>query len=70
MEGKTQKKQVKYYNLDAIIAVGYRVNSKRATAIDYDKNSLTAGAGLLQEGAEQDALGCYRQNRGRAYRIA
>jgi hypothetical protein len=31
MEGKTQKKQVKYYNLDAIIAVGYRVNSKRAT---------------------------------------
>lgn len=31
IEGKTQKKQVKYYNLDAIIAVGYRVNSKRAT---------------------------------------
>ena len=29
--GKTQKKAVKYYNLDAIIAVGYRVNSKRAT---------------------------------------
>lgn len=29
--GKTQKKQLKYYNLDAIIAVGYRVNSKRAT---------------------------------------
>jgi len=31
MEGKTQTQQVKYYNLDAIIAVGYRVNSKRAT---------------------------------------
>ena len=31
MEGKTQNKQVKYYTLDAIIAVGYRVNSKRAT---------------------------------------
>lgn len=31
IEGKTQKKLVKYYNLDAIIAVGYRVNSKRAT---------------------------------------
>jgi hypothetical protein len=31
IEGKTQKKQVKYYNLDVIIAVGYRVNSKRAT---------------------------------------
>ena len=29
--GKTQIKAVKYYNLDAIIAVGYRVNSKRAT---------------------------------------
>ena len=31
IEGKTQIKPVKYYNLDAIIAVGYRVNSKRAT---------------------------------------
>ncbi len=30
MTGKTQTKPVKYYNLDAIIAVGYRVNSKRA----------------------------------------
>ncbi len=29
--GKTQTIPVKYYNLDAIIAVGYRVNSKRAT---------------------------------------
>jgi hypothetical protein len=31
MVGKTQIQSVKYYNLDAIIAVGYRVNSKRAT---------------------------------------
>ncbi len=31
MEGKTQTKPVKYYNLDTIIAIGYRVNSKRAT---------------------------------------
>ena len=31
IEGKTQKKLVKYYNLEVIIAVGYRVNSKRAT---------------------------------------
>jgi len=31
IEGKTQTKQVKFYNLDAIIAVGYRVNSKKAT---------------------------------------
>ena len=28
---KTQIQSVKYYNLDAIIAVGYRVNSKQAT---------------------------------------
>ena len=31
IEGKTQTKATKYYNLDAVIAVGYRVNSKRAT---------------------------------------
>jgi len=31
ISGTTQTKVVKYYNLDAIIAVGYRVNSKRAT---------------------------------------
>ena len=28
---KTQSKPTKFYNLDAIIAVGYRINSKRAT---------------------------------------
>ncbi|GHA65383.1 cytochrome c [Formosimonas limnophila] len=28
---KTQSKSVKYYNLDAILSVGYRVNSKRGT---------------------------------------
>lgn len=31
IEGKTQKKGVKFYNLDAIISVGYRVNSREAT---------------------------------------
>lgn len=31
IEGKTQTHLVKFYNLDAIISVGYRVNSKRAT---------------------------------------
>lgn len=30
IEGKTQEKEVKYYNLRAIVAVGYRVNSHRA----------------------------------------
>ena len=29
--GKTQSGEVMYYNLDAIISVGYRVNSKKAT---------------------------------------
>ena len=31
IEGKTQAVKTKYYNLDAIISVGYRVNSSRAT---------------------------------------
>ncbi len=28
---KTQTKEINFYNLDAIISVGYRVNSKKAT---------------------------------------
>ena len=31
IEGKTQKVSVKYYNLDVIISVGYRVKSLRGT---------------------------------------
>jgi len=31
IEEKTQTKEVKFYNLDAIISVGYRVNSQKAT---------------------------------------
>ncbi|HET7361763.1 MAG TPA: virulence RhuM family protein [Salinimicrobium sp.] len=31
ISGKTQEKPVKFYNLRAIVAVGYRVNSQRAT---------------------------------------
>ena len=31
VRGKTQTNDTKFYNLDAIIAVGYRVNSKKAT---------------------------------------
>ena len=31
MTGKTQTSKVKYYNLDAVISVGYRVNSSQAT---------------------------------------
>jgi hypothetical protein len=31
IEGKTQKKEVKHYNLDVIISVGYRVKSQQGT---------------------------------------
>ena len=31
IEGKTQSNSTNFYNLDAIIAVGYRINSKKAT---------------------------------------
>ncbi|WP_279230021.1 RhuM family protein [Coprococcus sp. AF19-8AC] len=31
IEGKIQQNETNYYNLDAIISVGYRVNSKKAT---------------------------------------
>lgn len=31
IEGKTQTSKAKYYNLDAVISVGYRVNSVQAT---------------------------------------
>ena len=31
IEGKTQQKETNFYNLDAIISVGYRVNSAKAT---------------------------------------
>lgn len=31
IQGKTQTKEAKYYNLDAIISIGYRVNSRQAT---------------------------------------
>jgi hypothetical protein len=31
IKGKTQQKLVKYYNLDMIISIGYRVNSFKAT---------------------------------------
>lgn len=46
--GREIKRQLEYYNLDAIISVGYRVNSKRATqfrvwATQILKNHLVEG---------------------------
>ena len=48
IENKTQTKETKFYNLDAIISVGYRVNSSRATqfriwATNILKEYLTKG---------------------------
>lgn len=33
IKGKTQISKVKYYNIDAVLSVGYRVNSVRATQV-------------------------------------
>ena len=33
IEGKTQSREVNFYNLDAIISVGYRVNIQKATRV-------------------------------------
>jgi hypothetical protein len=38
--GKTQIQQVKYYNLDVILSVGYRVNSFNATLFRKWANSI------------------------------
>ena len=37
LDGKTQTKDVNFYNLDAIISVGYRVNSRKATIRNFRK---------------------------------
>lgn len=38
--GKTQTKETNFYNLDAILSVGYRVNSKNATAFRIWANKV------------------------------
>jgi len=40
IEGKTQTKNLKYYNLDAILSIGYRVNSKSATQFRIWANKI------------------------------
>lgn len=58
IEGKTQTKETKFYNLDAIISVGYRVNSKRATnfriwATSILKEYMTKGFAMDDERLKQ-----------------
>ena len=40
LEGKTQTKEIKYYNLDVIISVGYRVKSKQGTQFRIWANKI------------------------------
>lgn len=40
IKGKTQDKNVKFYNLDAILSVGYRVNSKQGTQFRIGANRI------------------------------
>lgn len=58
IEGKTQKKTTKYYNLDVIISVGYRVKSVRGTqfrqwASQRLKDYLVKGYSINQKRLEQ-----------------
>lgn len=55
---KTQTKETSYYNLDAIISVGYRVNSRRATkfriwATSVLKEYMTKGFAMDDERLKQ-----------------
>lgn len=58
MPEKTQTKETNYYNLDAIISVGYRVNSRRATnfriwATGILKEYMTKGFAMDDERLKQ-----------------
>lgn len=58
IEGKTQTKATKFYNLDAIISVGYRVNSWKATnfriwATSVLKEYMTKGFAMDDERLKQ-----------------
>ncbi len=58
---KSQRKQLKLYNLDAIISVGYRVNSKKATnfriwATNILKDHIIKGYTINQKRLQQRGL--------------
>ena len=59
IEGKNQTQEVQFYNLDAIISVGYRVNSAKAThfriwATNVLKEYMLKGFVLDDERLKQD----------------
>ena len=61
IENKKQTKKTKLYNLDAIISVGYRVNSKRATqfriwATNILKQYIIDGYAINKEQLQQQKL--------------
>ncbi len=62
IEGKREvKRKITYYNLDVIIAVGYRVNSKKATqfriwATNVLKNYLVKGYAVNEKKLTQEKL--------------
>ena len=61
MSSRTQKKKTKIYNLDVIISIGYRVNSKQAThfriwATNILKDHLIQGYTLNQKRLQQKGL--------------
>ncbi|MFI3271166.1 MAG: virulence RhuM family protein [Pseudomonadota bacterium] len=85
LEGKTQTKGTKFYNLDAIISVGYRVNSSKATQFriwatsvltEYmrkgfvlDDERLKQGRGFLQDDPFKELLERVRSIRASERRI-
>ena len=61
IEGKVQSKNVKYYNLDVVISVGYRVKSRRGTQFRIWANSvlkeyIIKGYSLNQERIKEEKL--------------
>lgn len=61
ISGKTQTNETNFYNLDAIISVGYRVNSRRAThfriwATGVLKEYMTKGFALDDERLKQGKI--------------
>lgn len=69
IKGKTQEKSVNYYNLDVIISVGYRVNSKKGTqfrqwATQRLKDYLIKGYAINEQKlkASQEKLNTLKQS--------